>query len=193
MSRKQKKMEKKQTQLRWFYFEDGVWDLYFGLAAVCLGLVIRLHSSALWMLVVVPLLGLPLWLKEKLILPHLSQLKIQVPKRKGILGMGVFLLAVIIALVFVFKDQAGFGGVFSYIGENALVMAAIFSGSLTWFLAYAFGFRRLYLYGVLIFAAVFMDAWLFSAQPWGLAFFAGLIIIGSAASVFTQFLRMVRK
>lgn len=192
MSRRQQKLEKKRIQILWKFFDDGVWDFYFGLVAVWLGIIIRLGWPAIGLLVMIPMVALPMWLKQKFTFPHISQIKISAPKRKGVLGMVLFFVVVIIGLIFILKDHPGINGFFVYIAQNALVIGAFGFGAFTWVTAYALGYRRLHLYGVLIFAALFLDAWLFAAQPIGLAFFSGLIIIGSAASVFVQFLQTMK-
>ena len=189
MSKRQQKLEKKRSQAIWFYFEDGIWEFYFGLSAILIGLMIRFELSILFLLLLVPLIILPLALKWQLTLPRLKKIKINTGKRKAVWLMGAILLSANILLVFVMKSYAAEADTLTYIGENILVIGAMVIGSLTWFLAYAFAFRRLYSYGLLMFLGVFLEAWLFAAAPLGLEALAGLIIIGFGVSILTPFLK----
>jgi hypothetical protein len=189
MSKRQRKLEQKRKQAIWNYFDDGIWELYFGLAALWLGLIVRFYWPVWYVFLILPLLFVPLWLKEKITLPRISKLKLTIQKRKGILAIGLVLLFANMVVLLVMKDEPGLTGLNEFLAKNDLVIASMVTGSICLYLAYAFGFQRLYSYAVLLFVGFFAEAWLFPEQRLGIVSFAGFIIVAAGVSLLLQFLR----
>jgi hypothetical protein len=182
-------LEQKRKQAIWNYFDDGIWELYFGLAALWLGLIVRFYWPVWYVFLILPLLFVPLWLKEKITLPRISKLKLTIQKRKGILAIGLVLLFANMVVLLVMKDEPGLTGLNEFLAKNDLVIASMVTGSICLYLAYAFGFQRLYSYAVLLFVGFFAEAWLFPEQRLGIVSFAGFIIVAAGVSLLLQFLR----
>lgn len=189
MSKRQQKMERQRKEIIWNFFEDGIWDIYIGLSAIWIGVIIHFKWSVFFVLLVAPLITLPLWAKQQLTLPRSKLIKNKIAKRKAVLIMGLILLAANILIVFVMKPEPGLTGIMAHLNTNMIVISSMVIGSLTWFIAYAFGFRRLYSYGLLMFLAMFLEAWLFPGQFLGLEALAGLIVSFSGISILIQFMR----
>jgi len=189
MSKRQRKLEQKRKQAIWNFFEDGIWELYFGLAGLWMGLIVRFYWPVWYVALIIPLIFMPLWLKNKITLPRLSHIKMSIQKRKGVLVIGLVLLLANIIVLLVMKDGPGLTSFGEFLAENDLVIASMVTGSVCLYLAYAFGFKRLYSYGVLLFIGFFAEAWLFPEQRLGLVSFAGFIIVAAGVSLVLQFLR----
>ncbi len=189
MSKRQHRLEQKRKQAIWYFFEDGIWELYVGLVALWMGLIVRFAWPFWFVFLMIPFVMLPLWLKNKLTLPRLSKLKLTSQKRIGTWLIAAVLLIANGVIFFVMKEEPGLKGWETFLVENDLVIAAMVSGSICLYLAYAFGFQRLYSYALLLFISFFAEAWLFAGQRVGVVSFAGFIIAVAGVNLLLKFLR----
>ncbi len=189
MSKKSRKRLEKKAKLVWYFFDDGIWDIFIGLLAAWLGLMFFFQWH-LWLLAgLIPLSLLVYILKTWLVVPRLTNVKITMPLKRARVEMGLIMSAIFIGLLFLLKDEAGLTGVMLYIKQNIGLMTGVFFGMVSFYLAYALVFQRLYFYGLLIMIAFMADSWLTSGQPFGFAIYGGMIIFFSGAYLLVKFLR----
>lgn len=189
MSKKQKKILKKRQYALWGFYDDGVFDMAIGLGIIWLGVIVLRGWSA-WFALLCPVLPvLAYGLKRIVTLPRSENLKIPKTQKRARFGLGLLLAVVLIVILFLLKDEPGLSGLWHFIGKNIQLVLAIFLGTASIFLAYSLAYQRLYFHGLLIFFGFFMDSWLFSKQPFGLAIWAGLIIFIAGAAALWQFVR----
>ncbi len=189
MSKKSRKKLEKKAKLVWYYFDDGIWDTFIGLVAAWVGLMLFFQWH-LWLLaVLIPLSLLPYILKMWLVVPRLANVKITMPLKRARVEMALIMLAIFIGLLFLLKDEAGLAGVMTYFKQNVGMMTGVLFGMVSFYLAYALVFQRLYFHGLLIMIAFMVDSWLKSGQPFGFAIYGGMIIFFSGVYLLVKFLR----
>jgi hypothetical protein len=189
MSKKQKKLQKKRQFALWRFYDDGVFDIFIGLGIIWLGIIVLKGWSGwlglLWL--VLPFLAYGL--KKVITLPRSENLKTPKIQKRARFGLGLLLAVVLILLLFLLKDEPGLSGMWQFIQSNIQAVLAVFLGTVCFFLAYSLAYQRLYLHGILIFFGFFMDSGLFSKQPFGLAIWAGTIILIAGLAALWQFVR----
>lgn len=187
-NKKQKKLQRK-AQAVWRFKEDGIWDIWTGLVAVWVGLIYFLKWPFWGLLGLLPLGLIPYLLKKWLVIPRAMSIKIGKSPRRAWLEMGLIMLVVFMVVIWIAKDEPGLRGVWLYLRDNSLMMTGILFGMLSFYLAYALAFPRLYLHGLLVLVAFLVEAWLVPSQPFGFAMWAGLIIVFSGMYLMFKFLR----
>jgi hypothetical protein len=191
MSKKQKKLQKKRRYALWGFYGDGVFDVFIGIAVIWLGILILKQWSG-WLGLLCLLLPFPAYgLKRVITLPRAENLKIPKEQKRARFGLGLLLAAVLFLLLFLLKDEPGLPGMWQFIRSNIQPVLAVVLGTLSFYLAYSLAYQRLYLHGILIFFGFFMDSGFFSKQPFGLAIWAGMIILISGFLAIWQFIRKI--
>jgi len=189
MSKKSKKNRKKRESTIWKYFEDGIWDIYLGVLVIWFGLIIYYQWSGWFGLMVIPFTIIPVLLKLWVTLPRASDLKVKSKKKRNITGIAVIVVAIFSVLLFSLKKEPGLPGLLHYIQENINLVIGSLLGTVTWFLAFALGFQRLYFYGLLLFVAFFFDSGLSAEKHFGFTVVAGVIILLAGSYLFFKFLK----
>jgi len=189
MSKKSKKNRKKRESTIWKYFEDGIWDIYLGVLVIWFGLIIYYQWSGWFGLMVIPFTIIPVILKLWVTLPRASDLKVKSKKKRNITGIAVIVVAIFAVLLFSLKKEPGLPGLLHYIQENINLVIGSLLGTVTWFLAFALGFQRLYFYGLLLFVAFFFDSGLSAEKHFGFTVVAGVIILLAGSYLFFKFLK----
>jgi hypothetical protein len=189
MSKKQEKIEKKRKFAIWGFHDDGIWDIYIGLGIVWLGLIV-LNGWIRWLaFLVIPLAAVPYLLKQKITFRRLDQIKFKKQKIRARIEFGLLIPVILVGLMMLFKDEPGINGLNQYFIKNFLVVLASFLLLTSFFLAFALNYQRLYFHGLLIFFSFFMDSLFFSKRPFGLAIWAGVIIMVAGSVALWQFVR----
>ncbi|MHB8133963.1 MAG: hypothetical protein ACYDH1_07020 [Anaerolineaceae bacterium] len=189
MSKKSKKNKEKRESLIWKFFEDGIWDIYLGILVIWLGLIIYFHWSNWFGLMIIPFAIIPIMLKRWVTLPRAVDLKLKAKKKRKITGIAIIVVVIFSVLLFSLKKEPGLTGLFHYIQENSNLVIGSLLGTVTWFLAYALGFQRLYFYGLLLFVAFFFDSGLSTEKPFGFTVVAGVIILLAGSYLFFKFFK----
>jgi len=189
MSKKSKKNREKRESLIWKFFEDGIWDIYLGILVLWLGLIIYYRWSGWFGLMVIPFAIIPILLKRWVTLPRAGDMKLKSKKKRNITGIAIIVVAIFAILLFSLKKEPGLPGLLHYIQENSNLVIGSLLGTVTWFLAYALGFQRLYFYGLLLFVAFFFDSGLSAEKPFGFTVAAGVIILLAGSYLFFKFLK----
>lgn len=192
MSQKRKKKLQRRAQIIWRFQGDGIWDVFIGLAAAWLGVIFLFHLPVLSIIGLLPLALVPYALKKWLVAPHASLIKLAHPQRRARVEMGLLMLVVFLAVLWLLKDEPGITGVIHYFQQNNAILTGILFAMLNFYLAYAFVYPRLYFHGLLVFMAFFVDAWLMADKPFGFVIWAGLIIFFSGIYLLLSFLRTTR-
>ena len=191
MTKKSKKNLEKRGKSIWKFFEDGIWDIFLGMLIIWLGLMTFYKWSGWYALVLIVFPIIPYVLKKWVTLPRVNQIKLKPKKRRAITEMGLIVFAIIIILLLIVKKEPGLAGVFSYIKENGVLVLGAILGTVTWYVAYAFGFQRLYFYGLLIFVGFFFEFWLTIEKTFSFSVFSGVIILLSGSYLFFTFFKSV--
>jgi hypothetical protein len=189
MSKKSKKNLEKRSKSIWKFFEDGIWDIFLGMLIIWLGLMMFYRWSGWFTLVLIVFPIIPFVLKKSFTLPRVDQIKQKPKKRRAIIEIGLIVFAIIVILLLIVKKEPGLAGVFSYIKENGILVLGAVLGTLTWYVAYALGFQRLYFYGLLIFVGFFFEFWLTTEKTFSFSVFSGIIILLSGSYLLIQFLK----
>jgi len=186
-----KKSKKKVTRTDhvWKFMGDGIWEMTLGLIVIWAGVIILMRWSFLWFLPAFIFFGLGIILKTKFIIPHAK--KIQLPRyRIRAAGELVILtVVVLIILLSLLKDEPGLIGYWHYFQENALLMAAILSTLICFFIALITKSPQFYLHGILLFMTLILDAIFFSDKPVGLALGAGIVMLISGMVNLKRFIQ----
>lgn len=189
MTKKSKKNLEKRSSYIWKFFEDGIWDIFLGMLIIWLGLMMFYKWSGWYALVLITFSIVPYVLKKWVTLPRANQIKLKPKRRRAIIEMGVIVFTIIVILLFIVKKEPGLAGVFSYIQENGILVLGAVLGTLTWYVAYALGFQRLYFYGLLIIVGFFFEFWLTIEKTFSFSVFSGVIILLSGSYLFINFLK----
>ncbi len=187
MSKKKIKLEKKRKFAFWGFHNDGIWDIYIGLGVIWLGLLVLKGWSGWLVVLVIPLVAIPYWLKQKITIPRLDEIIFKKQQFRARIEFGLFIPVILVGLMMLLKDEPGLSGVFQYFKTNIVVVMSVFLLLSCFFLAYVLNYQRLYFHGLLIFFSFFMDSLFFLEQPLGLAIWAGVIILVAGAFALWQF------
>lgn len=192
MSKQSKRKKRGKAQSIWRFQGDGIWDIYFGLSAAWIAIIVFFHLSAWIIAGILPLSLIPYALKKWLTAPRASLLKLANAQRRARLEMGLLMLVIFIVILWLLKNEPGISGAAHYIGQNIGVMTGVLFAMISFYLAYSLVFPRLYFHGILVCVAFLVDSWLMTDKPFGFGIWAGLIIFFSGIYLLVIFLRSNR-
>ena len=167
------------------YFQDGLWDLFFGFLFLAGGL--RTLTDSLWAYLLVAA-GLLLFIygRKMITLPRLGEIKFG-PRRKARRLVLLILIMVAVAMTFVILLLPVLG--VTALGSNAGLLFAVIVPMIFVFMAYLMDFKRLYGYAVLVAIYILLTETV-SLQAGAIAqVAAGLVAISIGSWHLFQFLR----
>ncbi len=198
-------MDLKQIERKAFRstYQDGVWDIYFGL--IVAGLAMYIHrpesgysaANLAWFLVTFTVAQIFFWAAKKYVTqPRMGQVRFGPARQRRskalaiILGVVVLIQAFVVGLTTLGWLNPGFGAkLFGDVSPEHLAvstLASLFVGPPMLFIAYMNDFPRGYYIAILIALAVFLM--IYFNQPVYALIIAGLILIPGVA-LFIRFMR----
>ena len=192
MARKKKKRQIRLQDL-WKYFGDGIWEIALGIAVVWGGIITWQQWLILWLIPIISLVLMVYLLKRSLVFPRAKAIKFKTIMHRKTIGLIVLVFIVIFGLLSILKKEPGLAGYWSYLQQNALIMSAIITAVISFFIAFITHSPQFYLHGFLLFMTFFMDASIFAEKPLGLAIGAGIVMLVSGVVNLKRFLQLPKK